>query len=362
MTSSIPHTAGDIDPEWLTGALERRHPGVRVVAVEVVDRSDATNSHARLRVRYDPDAGAPEQLFCKMLPTDPGWRSLIAATGMGWREANFYARLAPALELRTPLVHAAEWTGSDGPFVLLLEDLTSTGCGIPDGTRGYPVDAAARALEDLAQLHARYEDPGVRAREAGWVPEPLHDPGYASGMLQRGLDQHRDRLSSAFARIAESYITRADAMHALWQQGPTTVIHGDPHLGNLFDERGRIGFLDWGIISLGTPMRDVSYFLCMAMDPALRRDHEETLLRHYLESRIELGAAAIDFDTAWQTHRLHAAYTVVASCQIVTFPDSADETRERFASSFLQRAESAIDDLESDALLTEALESGRIPV
>ena len=351
----LPRTPDEIGAAWLEGALAERHPGVRVGRVEVIERHEATNGHARLRVDYDAAAGAPSAMFCKLLPSDPKRRPAVARTGMGRREALFYARLAPSLCMRTPAVYAALHDDRDGSFLLLLEDLVATGCGVSDGTTGVAPAAAAGALEDLARLHRRFEDPDCRRAQAGWVPAPLHDPSYGATLLRHGLDQHRDRLSRDFAEIAELYIAKADALHALWQEGPTTVIHGDAHIGNLFDDHGRTGFLDWGIVSLGTPLRDVSYFLAMALSIEDRRRHERDLLRHYLDVRAAgAGGAPIDFDEAWRSHRIHAAYTVVACCQIVTFPENVSEGRRIFSEAFLARAEAAIADLGARAALCEA--------
>jgi aminoglycoside/choline kinase family phosphotransferase len=343
----IPETADAIDTAWLSAALSERYPGVRVSRVEVLERHEATNAHARLRLRYHEPAGAPERMFCKLLPSEPSRRAAIAATGMGAREALFYARLAPSLTLRVPAVYVAQFDERDGSFALLIEDLAQTGCGISDGTIGVAPDAAALALEDLAALHLRFEDPARRQSEAPWVPPPLFDPRYGSAMLRHGLAHHRERLGDAFAAIAQLYIAHADALHALWQEGPTTVIHGDPHLGNLFDDRGRVGFLDWGILSTGTPLRDVCYFLAMALSIEDRRAHERDLLRHYLDVRRTAGGAAIDFDTAWRAHRAQAAYTVVASCQIVTFPERLSPARRTFSEAFLARSEAAVEDLDA---------------
>ena len=350
----LPQSADEIDAAWLEGALAGRHPGVRVSRVEVVERHEATNGHARLRIAYDRAAGAPSAMFCKLLPSDPQRRPAVARTGMGRREALFYERLAASLSLRTPAVYAALHDDRDGSFLLLLEDLESTGCGVSDGTRGVAPAAAAGALEDLAALHLRFEDPARRREQAAWVPAPLGDTSYGTTLLRHGLAQHRDRLSRGFAEIAELYIGRAQALHALWQEGPTTVIHGDAHIGNLFDDHGRTGFLDWGIVSLGTPLRDVSYFLNMALSIEDRRRHERELLRHYLDRRAGAAGAPIDFDEAWRSHRIHAAYTVVACCQIVTFPEKVSEARRIFSEAFLARAEAAIADLDARAALREA--------
>ena len=350
----LPESADEIDAAWLTEALSERHPGVRVARVEVVERHEATNGHARLRVAYDEPAGAPPAIFCKLLPSDPRRRPAIARTGMGRREALFYERLAPKLAMRVPTAYFARHDDRDGSFLLLIEDLLASGCTVSDGTTGVAPAAAARALEDLAELHLRFEDPARRKTEAAWVPEPLHDPSYGATLLRQGLDHHRDRLTSPFAEIAELYIAKAEALHALWEEGPTSVIHGDAHIGNLFDDRGRTGFLDWGILSVGTCLRDVSYFLSMALSIEDRRRHERDLLRHYLDARAAGGGAKVGFDAAWRAHRVHAAYTVVACCQIAADPDAGNEARRTFAAAFLARAEAAIADLESRAALRQA--------
>lgn len=177
----IPESPEAIHPAWLTRALSERYPGVRVVNVEVAERHEVTNAHARLRVRYDPPAGAPEWLFCKMLPTVESRRRAIAQMGMGVREAQFYERLAPRFAMRVPNVHLARCDERDGSCVLLLEDLLHS-CRISDGTVGLGVGAAAAALEDLADLHLRYADAERRSAEAGWVPPPLYDPSYGTAL------------------------------------------------------------------------------------------------------------------------------------------------------------------------------------
>jgi hypothetical protein len=74
--------------------------------------------------------------------------------------------------------------------------------------------------------------------------------------------------------------------------------------------------------------------------------------------RQDPGAAAggelIGWDDAWRAHRIHAAYTVPASCQIVTFPVDISERRRVFSDAFLARAEAAIADLEAVAALHDA--------
>ena len=75
----VPAGPADITPAWLADALSPRYPGVRVEAVDVAEVRQVTNTHAFLHVAYQEAHGAPEQMFCKMLPLDPERRTVLAA-------------------------------------------------------------------------------------------------------------------------------------------------------------------------------------------------------------------------------------------------------------------------------------------
>ena len=347
----VPADVTEIDADWLSDALAPRFPGVHVASIEVVQQRQVTNAHATLRIAYDSANGAPATMFCKLPPSDPQRRDAIIRTGMGPREVKFYEQLAPSLRMRLPQVLVAR-ERSDGRFILLLEDLDATGCTISDGPTGVPLDAAATALEDLAALHLRFIDPDVRAAQVPWIPTTSSSSDYGSVMLRYGLDNHRDRLSDEFAEMAELCIAHPDALQDLWHRGPQTVIHGDPHIGNLFFDGDRVGFLDWGIINVNTPMRDVSYFLTMSLSVEDRRSAERDLLSHYLDVWNAGGGAPLSWDEAWLAHRVHAGYTVLASCQVVTFPADATPQRQVFAGAFLERAQAAVADLEARAAIS----------
>ncbi len=130
-----------------------------------------------------------------MLPLDPERRTVLAASLMGPKEVFFYTRLAPHLALRVPDVYVARHDPRDESFVLLMEDLGVAGCRVSDGTWGITADSAATALEDLAALHVRFEDPRRRRAEVPWAPLAKDVPPYGMAPLRYGLDHHRDRLS-----------------------------------------------------------------------------------------------------------------------------------------------------------------------
>ncbi|MBM3658431.1 MAG: hypothetical protein FJW95_02870 [Actinobacteria bacterium] len=348
---TVPLLPEDLDPEALTALLAPGRPEVSVASVRVDDVREVTNTHVRITLEYASPVDLPTTMFVKMVPREPARRVQVARTDMGRREVRFYRDLAPRLDFRVPVVFGSAYDDADGSFVLCMEDLAGSGCTVSDGTVGVTAEGAATALTELAGLHARFEDPARRAAEVPWIPTPTRGSPYGVTMLADALARHPERLSPDFRAIAAIYVERSDPLQDLWHGDHDTVIHGDPHLGNLFDDHGRVGFLDWGIVHVGSAMRDVSYFLTMAMDPPERRAHERDLLAHYLDARRALGASPWEVVDAWEAHRRHAAYCVVASCQVVTFPDGITEARRVFSEAFLARAEAAIADLDAlDAL------------
>ena len=153
-----------------------------------------------------------------------------------------------------------------------------------------------------------------------------------------------------FVAVAERYIADRDLLQDAWEIGPTTVLHGDAHIGNVFvDERGerpRLGLYDWGLMTVGSAMRDVSYLIAMTLSPADRRVEERRLIRVYLDARSAVGASPIAPGDAWFMHRLQSAYTVVASCQSIVDRPGDSPGRRAFSAAFVERAEQAVADLD----------------
>lgn len=353
MAEPLPVDSTGLTPAWLTAALSARHPGVRVASVEVLDATERTNHHLRLGLTYDVHAGAPDTLFCKLPPRDPEHRARIGAGGMGAREVHFYNDVAPALSMRVPACSFAA-AGADGSFLMLLEDLTARGAAISDGSWAVPGRLARAALAELAELHVRYEDPARLASVAKWATSKRgKTPDFVIQTLRYVISHCREQLNDAYLAIAALYIDHGDAIEAAWEAGPQTLIHGDAHIGNLFVDAERVGFLDWGMAKVGTPMRDVSFFLTMGIESADRRREERDLIQHYLDARRALGGSPIAFEDAWLAHRIHAAYTVIASF-LSLVPPYNTEARRLFTSNFRARAMAAIDDLDSVGALREA--------
>jgi hypothetical protein len=339
LVRALPVQASDLTPAWLTGVL-----GVQVLDVTVLDHASATNQRVRIGLTYAAASG-PSSLFVKIASLDPVHREMVGASGMGEREASFYADVAPSLDLRVPRAYYAA-SADDGSFALLLEDLNAEGCAFSDGAWGVTADAAAAALEEMAGFHARFEDPAVRSALAPWlaVRQPQRSDMVAQ-LMRTVLDEHGDALTSAYVAAGELYVEHHARLDELWNAGPQTYIHGDAHIGNVFLDRGRVGFFDWGLSRVSTPLRDVSYFLTMTVDPEERRHSERELLRLYLGALRAAGGVDIAFDEAWSAHRIQAGYTVVATF-LAFMPSYATSDSQGLGIALRRHSELALDDLQ----------------
>jgi aminoglycoside/choline kinase family phosphotransferase len=354
MSSALPFDESGLTPEWMTSALRDRFPGVEVAEVTEIGRSASTNLHLRLGLGFTQRSGAPDSVFAKLPPQDPSHRQAIGAAAMGAREANFYAHVAPSISLRVPAAYFTH-VDADGSFLLLLEDLGTNGFRVSDGTWAVPGELAPRALEELAELHVAFEDPAAQRERAPWAaPAPRGDRGPMLAKLREVITAHADELSDAYVAVGHLYVDHHDELERIWNDGAPTFLHGDPHIGNLFLDGDRVGFLDWGMATIGAPLRDVSYFLTMGVEPDDRRRLQRDLLQHYLDVRRSLGGTPISFDDAWSAHRVLAGYNVVASFLGLTPPYNAP-ARHVFSSNFRKRAMMALDDLETVDALRAAL-------
>jgi len=349
MSTTIPVEVDEVTASWMSEAL-----GVPVASVDVLDAHSGTTGRARVGVTYDgaaADGGLPDSVFVKLAPFDPRQRKFVDMTGLGVAEAHFYRDVASQVPVRVPEVHFAA-TDDDGRYVMVLEDLVASGCHFPSPGDDDVADSVAAIIDALARLHARYwGDPRLDG-DLAWV-RTGNRVGFEHGgpFFARALEQFGEQMGPTFRRLATLYVEQAPAIAALLAAGPPTLIHGDPHLGNLFVDQGRAGFFDWGMVWCATGMRDFAYVLGNSTPTDVRRAHESAWLDHYLGV---LRAEGIELDRAlaWEQYRLLVIYAWSSATSTATM-GSRWQTVE-VGQGGMARATAAVEDLASVALL-EAL-------
>lgn len=316
MAASLPLHVDELTPDWLTGALSGHSPGTEVESVEVESVIWGTASKVFLRVGYSGNGGPPENLCVKGCFSD----DMRAIAGVGCRlEAGFYRDIAPGLDVPLPTAWFADTDEAGDQGLVVFDDLRDAPVEFGRAGQHYTPDEVAAGLELQATWHARTWDragpattpwlavgsPFFRHAMAGLFHTPAHwDRMLTLPQTDSLTDELRDR-----ERVVA-------AMHRQWALDDADVqclSHGDCHIGNTYRVAGEPAprFLDWQVFGLGPWVVDVAYFLVGSLTIEDRREHEEALLRHYLEALAGHGAPAPTFDEAMAGVRRHHLHGVM---------------------------------------------------
>ena len=307
----VPVEVDELTAVWFSAALS-----LDVERVEVLERHSGTTG--RVRLALHGGAEVPERVFVKLPPFDAEQRVFVNQVGMGVTEARFYGELAGEVGLRVPIPWYSAYSDDDR-YVMVLEDLESAGCRFP--TQG-DADIEFRArdiVEQLARLHARYweSDRFEPGGDLAWLaPKATGRGDGGATFVQMAVDAYADRLPDGFRPLAEFYLQRSRDILPLYREGERTLVHGDPHLGNLFVDGERTGFLDWAVIARAPGIRDVAYVLCNSIPTEVRRTHERDLVARYCELLAQSGIR-LSVEDAWEQYRLFCLYAWVAATSTV---------------------------------------------
>jgi aminoglycoside phosphotransferase (APT) family kinase protein len=303
----IPQELNQLSREWLSEAL--RTP---VASATVVDAHAGTTGRALLELQYAQATDLPPRLFVKLPPTDEMQRAFVTSSGMGKREAQFYAALSSEVPVRLPRCYYAASDDAGESYIMLLENLVDAGCTFHNASTRYSLDYIRQVLDAFARLHAAYWNSPRFETDLAWL-QPPQQHEIAVTLIQLSLEQHAATMPPVFRQMGELYLEQANAIHQLWQRGAPTLIHGDVHDANLFYDAVQPGFLDWAIVSRAPSMRDTGYFLAGTLTPQHQRDSGAQLLDYYRKQLLALGAPAPSADELWQQYQWHAAYVWVGA-------------------------------------------------
>ncbi len=308
----------DISAGWLSAILQRNYPGIVVGAVQIGRTIRGTATKVRLMLEY-ADGAAQQHRLPPTMWLKAGLEAHSASEEMQAvyaGEALFYRDIAEGLDLGPPRAFASQIDSVTGRSFILLEDLLARHVTFGHATQPTSPDDAARTLELLAKLHARYW--GSHALDRfDWLSHggafgrsKVHDWTYAPHLWERcaGLPRgrfmigelgDRERMHGVMQRLLAYDIERA---HCL--------VHGDAQLMNMyFTPDGEPGLLDWQNAMLGFWAHDVTEYTVTALTVADRRRSERDLIAHYVAALRRHGIDALDVETAWGEYVRHTAYT-----------------------------------------------------
>lgn len=345
---SFPRRVADLDAATLSGIMGRT-----VTSVVLIGGTGGTTTRARLALTGD---GVPESVFVKMVAATLDTRLIGELGRLAETEVRFYEQLSSEVT-GAPRCHGYAIDSVTGRFVLVLEDLAATPCAFPDTMHPLSTAEASRIVELLARLHATFWGrlPDSRGGPLSWLYSASQDRTVPLVPAMLRVSARRLKSTDITVEDGRFIIERYPVIARLIDTGPHTVLHGDSHPGNTYFRDGGPGLLDWQAVRRGHPARDLSYTLITGMTPTDRAAAERDLLDEYRRVFIAAGGPELDRAELWERYRQAAAYAYVAALATAGLGGMQAED---IALAGLRRSVTALNDLDTVALLDKALSAG----
>ena len=342
----------EIDAHWLTVAL--RQSGIAATVRSVTSEPVGTGqmgSCFRLRIDY-ADGDGPARLIVKLPASDAQTR---AAGALGYRcETSFYRDYAQLIKARLPECFLTAADPANNGFTLLLEDLAPAEPG--DQIAGCSVDRALAAAVNVAGLHApTWNDPSIR--ELDWlIPDLTAMPDFTAQLLANATAQFLERYS--VETTTASMLQQFSDRFVEWATGrpePFSLLHSDYRLDNLlFAPPGApdpVIAVDWQVVTVGLPLRDVTLLVATGLSIEDRRTGDRAIVDAYHQRLMQLGVDDYDIARCWDDYR-YALFQAPFITLLGALVAQTSERGDRMFTIMADRSAAAIKDLDAFSLLS----------
>ena len=241
----FPSRVEDITPELLTAVLAEQRPGVRVARFDVAEVKQfgegivSTADRVTLKLQYAPgsQSGLPDRVIIKTMLISPH-----APDAMYLNEVRFYRDIRPSLDIETPQCYGSTFDRQTGQFSVVLEDLRERGATFPNVTTPISLSSVKYLVKTIATLHAQFWMSPRFESDLDWLSTPrsggMSDIFRSIGFeyLQRRIakDGFKAEMIAPLGADLETLWSKLWKVQELLEQEPTTLLHGDPHIGNAY--------------------------------------------------------------------------------------------------------------------------------
>ena len=360
MIDVAPASPESISAGWLTDVLMTSGflPSgvVKTIEAEVVGEGQGFASRIyRLNLSYEGEhASAPESVVAKFYESQSDEAGLMTFD----TEVRFYNDLAPTARVRTPQCYYAASDRQVTRILLLLQDLREERIG--DILSGCTPKDALLVAESMAAFHARWwETPELDRLD--WIPRSPFAPldNTDSREIWAAKRQNTwDNFAQLYGSVIPSSIRQA--WDALGEYGPQVrsrflrlpagLCHGDFRLDNLCFSRAEVSrpptVFDWQTIhkGAGLPMCDLGLFVSTSLEPAIRREVEQTLIQTYSARLGENGVFAYGPEQCATGYQLGLYEQFQAFVYVCTCMDFSSTRAQKWLQTMLCRIGSALED------------------
>lgn len=353
----LPEGPEALTPAWMTDCLRRAGAleGAEVKELKVEPFAEGVGLLGRLtkvHLRYDKvENDAPQTLVVKFPATSAQNVALCEAIRLYWREHHFYTNSADKSPLRVPKHYFSQMNGLR-EFVLVLEEVRDAVPG--DQIGGATVEQVHLAVKQIAGHHATFWGQAHCGSES-WLPS-LNEPSVVQvnqALTRAGVPKLLAELPECFNAETKTVAERlADVMPALSDllcSGPTTFVHGDFRIDNLFfgtlNGEPTLTVLDWQICYEAPGPYDVAYLMTQSVNPEHRRPIEAQVLRDYYDELMAAGVRDYSFEQCREDYRRATTFCLCYPLIAAGTLDLANERGRALGTMMLDRALSAVEDV-----------------
>jgi hypothetical protein len=316
---TIPRTADDLTPEWLTAVLGDGATVTHARAEPIGVGVGFVGQLVRVSLAWDrPGDDRPDSVIAKLAALGEESRFVATVLNMYGREIGFYRELAASTCLAHPACHYADHDAATQDTVLLLEDVSARGT-MRDQLAGARLDEVHDAIDALAAFHAGWwaspqlgehpwllrlgDDPYPAAVQlayaGGWPKVQAMFPELCRPSVRAFGDRYHDAIPRIFERLSEP---------------PLVLSHADYRLDNLFFGPEGVIAIDWQLVDRSVGPRDLAYLVTQSLEIDDPADYRRALDRYV--SALRSHGVEVDERWAFESYRWAAllgfVYPVIA--------------------------------------------------
>lgn len=342
---------------WLTQVLKARNlitSSVTNVKIERFGEGVGLMAElARLTLTYEGTESFSNSLVLKCAAQNDN-RQIALILDFYNREVDFYNKIGQESGIQTPEIYFGGVNSTDYDQAILMQDLGSF--SPTDQLVGATEEEAFSAIKLISGLHAKYWNrvsdeawmyPFMSADEAIKLRDMLYLPSIDSA-FEKFSSNFNDKTRRICQHVGEHY-------PKFWVDNVSkaeTFIHGDYRQDNFFypKDGSEAIVMDWQISGRGKGIFDVTYFICQSLEPKLRRQIEQELIRYWIDNLSQNGVTHYDFETAYRDYRHLVLACLVYPMTVCGSLDPSNERGRALGESMLTRNLQAIEELKCEEL------------
>lgn len=354
---AFPTTPNDIDAAWLNEHVSAEVLGGTATSVRADDIGEGTGIFGEIaRLTVTIDDGSTTSLVAKTPCVEPANLEVALMLGIYEREINMFEHVVPRSSLTAPTCHLA-LRGDHGSFVLIMEDLSGR-WEVGDQVVGATLDQAKAVVDALVPFHAEWWEHEELALMS-WLPRPDAPPYVAAvpGIYAAGLEplqqQWSDRVSAESIELALALAPKFEDLLMRTATGPSTLIHTDTRLDNIFfarDGSSDVAFIDFQLALAGRGVADVAYLVGTSVPRDIAAANWESLLLRWHDGICDAGIS-YDWDDAVQHYREAALYYLSGAMSLIGTFDAGNERGAAMAEAYSTRILAHVVDINAGIVL-----------